>query len=401
MKVAVTGASDKQGRSALWYLLKQKDVSQIVAAGRADKVKELVASLGDKRLVAEFISLSDMENVAEVLKGTDIVVNCAYEGYTTDDHYVNLGLMATRAALKAGVNYVGVGVAPPAPEQLVLSDEFERKGILAILGMGELTGLIQIMAAYAINRVDRVDSVDAKYGARDLIPPEEHSQPLAWWQEVGDKGKTNLDYVGLGSTRFRYGADSVSYEGGKLHYHPPRANPEVFEFREPIGAMTIAQSPGAAVISLSRSFPDIKHISVKSGRDPDFETKINFLRDLGLFDNKPINVQRDIVWPWEMLMALLEQLPPDTKPADIRSEARVIVRGEEAGKEVEYDLSSLSREGEVARAGLCGAIAAVMLCRGQTEGKGVLMPEQCIPPEQYLDELSKSGEDIEINRKEQ
>ncbi|GAI59501.1 unnamed protein product, partial [marine sediment metagenome] len=51
MKVVVTGVAGKQGGGTLWYLLKQKDISQIVAADiRVDKVEELVASLRDKRL---------------------------------------------------------------------------------------------------------------------------------------------------------------------------------------------------------------------------------------------------------------------------------------------------------------------------------------------------------------
>jgi len=181
MKVVVGGATGMQGRGALEYLLRQKDVSQIVAAARSGgKLEELVTSLGDKRLLAKSIDLSDIQGAAKLFRGADVVVNCAYEGYPTDQNYVNLELTATQAALEAGVDYVGVGGAPPAPEQLALSDEFERKGILAILGMGTLTGLVQIMATYAINKLDRTDSVDIKSGGRDLVPPQEHSRPLAW-----------------------------------------------------------------------------------------------------------------------------------------------------------------------------------------------------------------------------
>ena len=392
MKVVVAGAAGKQGRGAFWYLLKQKDISQIVAADiRLDKVKELVTSLGDRRLVAKFINLSDIEAAAEVFMGADVVVNCAYEGCSIEEKYINLELAATKAALEAGVNYTGLGGAPPAPEQLALSEEFERKGTLAILGMGSAPGLIQIMAAYAINKLDRVDSVDMMSGCRDLVPPEEHSRPLAWTSE--DRAMAIL-------YRWRTITDSVSYQDGKLHYHPPRANPEVFEFREPIGAVPIAQTPGSPVICLSRSFPNIKRISFKTGGGPDLETKVNFLHDLGFFVEKPINVQGQMILPWEVLMTLVEQLPAETKPADVRWETRAIVRGEEDGKEVEYTISSLSREVQVARAGLCTAIAAVMLCREQTKGKGVLMPELCIPPEQYLDEFADTGtEDIEIIRR--
>jgi len=406
MKVIVTGATGKQGRGALWYLLRQEDVLQIVCAARGvEELRELVARLEDKRLLAKFIDLSDIESSAEVFKGAHVVINCAYEGYKTDENYFNLELTAIKAALKAGVNYVGVGGAPPDPEQLSLDGEFKRKGLLAILGMGQLTGLIQVMAAYAINKMDKVESVDMRYGERDLVPPEEHSRPLAWGPKLGERGKTNLAYAGLGASKFRYSVDSVSYEHGRLHYHPPRGNPEVFEFREPIGAITVAQTPGSAVICLSRSFPNIGRISFKAGGDPDFERKITFLRDLGFFSTSPIKIQGHTVSPWEVLMTLLRQLPPEIQAADIRSEARVIVKGREGGKEVEYIISwtrvspSSAKEHEVPSSGLCAAIAAVMLIRGQIREKGVLMPELCIPPEQYLNEFVNAGMEIEISRR--
>jgi saccharopine dehydrogenase-like NADP-dependent oxidoreductase len=121
-------------------------------------------------------------------------------------------------------------------------------------------------------------------------------------------------------------------------------------------------------------------------------------------DEKPINVQGQMVSPWEVLVTLLGQLPPETKPADIRDETRVIVRGGEAGKEVEYNISRLNigpdrfKEYTGLSTGLCSAIAAVMIGRGQIKAKGVLMPELCIPPDRFLDELASLGMDIEITK---
>jgi lysine 6-dehydrogenase len=376
--------------------LKQEDISQIVATARGvDRVRELVASLGDERLVAKFIDLSDIKCAAKVLKGADVVVNCSH---------VSVELPATKAALEAGVNYAGTVGRPPEPEQLALSDEFKRKGILAIPGIGGAAGLVQVMAAYAINKLDRTDSVDIKSGSRDLVPPEEHTRPLAWGPRVGGKGEINLDYPGLDTVRGMYVKASVSYEDGELRWNQPRGNSEVFQFREPIGALTIAQSSGGAVVSLSRSFPGINRITYKTGGDPDQDRKKNFLRDLGFMDEKPINVQGQMVSPWEVLVTLLGQPPPETKPADIRDETRVIVRGEEAGKEVEYNISRLNIDPDRFKeyiglsTGLCSAIAAVMIGRGQIKAKGVLMPELCIPPDRFLDELASLGMDIEITK---
>lgn len=379
MKVVVVGAAGNQAWGAIWYLLKQQDVSEIVTADiRLDKVKELLTNSGDRRLVAKFIDLNDIDCATKVFKGADVVVNCAYEGYMSDENYMNLEFKATKAALEAGINYIGIGGAPPVPEQLELDYEFKNKGILAILGAGALTGLSQVMTAYAIDKLDRTDSVEIKCGGRDLVSPEEHSRPFL---PFTSENRTVANVL-----RWRTAVDSVSWENGQLHYDAPRARPEVFSFKEPVGAVTIAQTPGAAVISLSRSFPTIKHISFKTGLDPDIEKKINFLYRLGFFDKKPIDVQGKKVSPWEVFMTMVEHLPPETKPADIRTETRVIVKGEKAGKEVEYNMSwtRITSDGLKGRivpsSGLCAAIAAGMLGRGRTKGKGVLMPEVCIPP---------------------
>jgi len=397
MKVLVAGATGKQGRGALWYLLKQKDISQIVAAARGlDRVEELVANLGDERLVAKSIDLSDIEGAAKVLKGADVIVNCSH---------VSVELSATKVALEAGTNYAGTVGRPPEPEQLALNDDFIRKGILAIPGIGGTAGLFQVMAAYAINKLDRTDSVDIKSGSKDLVPPEEHTRPIAWGPRVGSKGEINIDFPGLDTIKGMYIKSSVSYEDGELRWAQPKGNPEVFQFRDPIGAVTITQSSGGVVVSLSRSFPEIKRITYKTGGDSDQDRKKNLLRDLGFMNEKQIDVEGQMISPWEVLVALLGELPRETNPADIRSETRVIVRGEEAGKKVEYNLSRLNispnriSESTVPSSGLCSAIAAVMIGRGQIKAKGISMPELCINPDLFLGEFASLGMDIEITKR--
>jgi saccharopine dehydrogenase-like NADP-dependent oxidoreductase len=228
---------------------------------------------------------------------------------------------------------------------------------------------------------------------------------LALGPKLGPKGEIELSNGFLNSTRFRYSVESVSYENRKLIYAAPRGNPESCIFRDPIGALTVTQSPGSAVISLSQSFPKIKHITLKTAGNPDFDKNVGLLRNLGFFGNTPINVKGEMVSPWDVLVALIGKLPPETKAPDIRSEARVVVRGEEAGKEVEYSISwlrigsSAAKVHIIASSGLCAAISAVMLGRGQTKGKGVLMPEVCIPPELFLNEFANAGMEIEIVKK--
>jgi lysine 6-dehydrogenase len=408
MKVVVPGATGKQGRGALWYLLRQKDVSEIIVGARGvEQVKALISELGDERLKPELIDLAEPESTSKLFRGAGVVINCAYEGYPTDDNYQNLEIPATRAALEAGVNYTNLGGIEPAPEQLGFHHGFKEKGLLAMPGMGELTGHLQIMAAYGIERLDKTDSVEIKYGERDLVPPDEHSRPISLSARPGGKGKTAMTSVGLGAMRFRYGSPSVCIEDGKRVYDPPRGRPEMFEFREPIGKVAIAQTPGAAVLSLSKSFPEIPKITFKAGGGEDFDRKINFLKDLGFVGSERIEVEGQKISPWSVLIALLARIPPEAKPPDVVSEAKVIVRGWKKGKEIEYAFSwtrirgDSPRESVLPSSGLCAAVAGMMIARGKAKGTGVLMPEQAIPPEDYLAEFLKTGKgDIELTRRE-
>jgi lysine 6-dehydrogenase len=408
MKVVVPGATGKQGRGALWYLLRQKDVSEIIVAARGlEQVNALVSELEDKRLKPVFIDLAEPKSTSRLFRGAAVVINCAYEGYPTDDNYRNIEIPATRAALEAGVNYTNLGGIEPALEQMVFHHGFKERGLLAVPGMGELTGHLQIMAAYGIQRLDKTDSVEIKYGERDLVPPEEHSRPISLSARPGEKGKTPMTSVGLGATRFRYGSPSVRIKDGKRVYDPPRGQPEVFEFNEPIGKVTIAQTPGAAVLSLSRSFPGIPRITFKAGGGIDFDRKIDFLKELGFLGSERIEVEGQNVSPWSFLLALLARIPPEAKPPNIVSEARVIVRGWEKGKEMEYTFSwkrireDCPRESVLPSSGLCAAVAGMMIARGKAKGTGILMPEQAIPAEDYLAEFLKTGKgDIELVRRE-
>lgn len=398
MKVVVTGAAGMMSLSTLLYLLEQKDVTQIMAVDIEErKLKERVAMLGDKRLVAKTVDILDVKSSAEAFKGNDVVVNCTYQGRPLDMEYPDFELLSTKAALEAGVNWMGLGGAPPSPEHLdpLLDEEFRKKAILAILGMGGGTGLVQVMAAYAISKLDRTQCVDMFLGNKDLVPAEEHSRPL------------HPKYT-MGGVRSMYSQDSFVYENGKLLRYPPRSNIGTFTFKEPLGTLLLATGGGGAVPSLAISFPEIKHIDFKL----DLEPKIKFLADLGLFSQESINIKDVKVSPWSLLQVLLDRLPPETKkPPEVHTELRVITKGEKGGHKVEYDLmvratpdadrKYLGKGCSASyRTGICIAIAAVMVGRGLVKKRGVLPPELCIPPEIFLNELSKEGFEVEAVRKE-
>ena len=168
MRVVVTGGAGAMAGGILQDLLRQDDVSEIVVADISEeKAKERVVTLNDKRLVAKFVDLSDEENTVALFKGADVVMNSAL---------FDTSLQATRAAAKAGANYIDLG-SPCWEAQLALSDEFRKRGVTAVLGLGTAPGATNIMARYLVDRLDRVESIHLKDGNVDQNE-KEHTRPL-------------------------------------------------------------------------------------------------------------------------------------------------------------------------------------------------------------------------------
>ena len=393
MKVVVTGASGIQGMSAMIYLLEQDDVEEVQVSDifHLERLKERVDRLNDGRLVMMKLDCTDEKAAAEAFKGYDVIVNCAY----TPGGY----LRTTRAALEVGANYLDLSSAGEEPKQVALSDEFRKKGITAILDMGTAPGLSNIMAVYCMNKLDKTESIDYKWCVVDVVSPKEHTRPLYW----------GYGFDGIMSLVSR---PSLVYENGKLQELEPRARPEVFRFKDPVGDQVIMGFPHPEPRHLSESFPNagFKHIMYRQAFDPDSEWKYCFLRDLG-FANKtePIDVKGVKVIPFDVLWALLERLPPERKKlSHIISEGNCIVQGWKDGKRVEVRLMiRTSPESEMHkrytskgaygsyRTGICGAMAGVLLGRGLIEKKGVYRPELCVPADLYIQEQAKVGMEIE------
>lgn len=398
MKVAATGASGIQGMSAMIYLLEQDDVEEVQVSDNyhLDRLKERVDRLNDKRLIMRHLDCTDQKAASEAFKGYDVVVNCAF----TPGGYV----ATTKAALEAGANYLDLTSLGEQPEQLKLSDEFENNGITAILSMGTGPGLTNIMAVYCMNRMDQVENIDYYWGIADVVPPGQHSRPLYW----------GFGFDGIMSLIAR---PSLIYEDGRLQELEPRARPVVFPFKEPIGDLEVAGLAHPEPRMLSQSFPNagIKHIMFREGFDVDSSFKYHFLRDLGFNSNRtdPIDVKGVKVMPFDVLMSLCEQLPPEQKePPHHISEGNCVVQGWKDKQKIEMKIMIRTAPGSEMherytskgafgsyRSGICSAMAGVMMGRGLIEKKGVFEPELCVPSDLYIQEQAKVGMEVEITTK--
>jgi saccharopine dehydrogenase-like NADP-dependent oxidoreductase len=193
----------------------------------------------------------------------------------------------------------------------------------------------------------------------------------------------------------------------------PRSLGERFTFAEPIGTQFIAGESHSEPVCLSRSFKDrgIKRISYRGSFGDDIEKKISFLRDLGFANRNPIDVKGTRVAPQDVLQALVDNLPPETKKQpNFVGDLVAVVAGVKNGAPVEYRMrvvvtpvlyQKMMDKGcyGAYRAGLCGAAAAVIVGRGQVTAKGVVEPELAIPADRFLEDMVKFGFKVEITEK--
>lgn len=403
MKAIVLGGLGIMGIAALVCLRKEGDISHITVVDRqADAVKEVVSwlnnSIGHEKYSGLAVDATDYRALVEAIKGNDIVINCA----AMTGNY----LSATKASLEAGANYIDVGSFGEEEAQMGLGDEFERKQLTAVLGMGFTPGLVNIAAVYAIEKLDKTNSVDIRWSIVDMVPPSGHSRQLYggfnWWGYI-------YNYFTLPSTR---------WENGKRLEYPPRHEPESFAFKGPVGATEVAGWPGYDSDSIAKLFPGIPNIESKAAVGIETARKWELLKGLGFNRKEPIDVGGQKISPWAVLETLLNSQPVETRmPPDIRHGGAVIVSGLENGKETQYRIdiwpserlvdeykelgvAKYGGQGGVFRVGSSLGTAAILIARGMANGKGVFYPESAFPAKEFLEQEASMGINVEISRVE-
>lgn len=395
MKVIVLGGCGIIGLSLLTYLKEQQDISEILVTDvQETKLKEEVAWLNDKRFSAKTLDATDYNALTAAIKGHDIVLNVS----ALPDK-----LPQAKAALEAGANYLDCGFGAQVARS-ELDKEFRKKGLLAIINLYFAPGLDNILAHYGIERLDKTESVDFRWSVVDIVPASEHSRQLYWGMHFED---IILHHFSWPSKRVR---------DGKLEELPPRAEPEMFTFKGPIGTTLVAGLPASSLVYCHQNFPDIPNITFKEALGIEYHQKCTFLVGLGFNKTEPINVNGQMVVPSEVLFALAYNQPAETnKGPDIRHGGGAIVRGIKDGQKIEYNVQQWPSEklvqkhkdmgcarfggpGGTFRNGSPMGTVAVLMARKQIKATGCFLPGLVEPTEEFVKQEVAMGQNVEIAR---
>jgi len=380
MKMLVLGAG-LQGCACAYDLLQSEAVSQVTLADlRPDGLPAFLASRGDwgGRLKTVRLDVTDPVAVQETLRGHTSVMSAI-------PYYYN-GAM-TRAAVEAGCHFSDLGGNTEIVfEQKKLHEQARARGVSVIPDCGLAPGMVNILAAEGIRRLDRAEKVKVYVGGL----PQQPEPPLNYQIVYSLEGA--LDY---------YTTPSWVLRGGKPVQVDALSELEAIDFPDPVGTLE-AFHTGGGISTLPFAYQNkVDVMEYKTLRYPGHVAIMRPIRELGLLDNTPIEVKGHSVVPRDVFIATVHPKLHKPQGRDLVA-LRVIVSGEKAHKPAQVSFRLIDRydashgiSAMMRTTGYSLSITGQMQADGRVTEKGVHTPDEAIPFQAYVDELGRRGVRIE------
>jgi saccharopine dehydrogenase-like NADP-dependent oxidoreductase len=371
---------------------------------RAERTLEWIANRHGDEVASRFLAIKiDASNAAGVAA-------------TAKEHAITHVLNAVEpkfvptifsGAFTAGANYVDMAMSLSEPhetdpfhqpglklgdQQYALNEQWERAGLLALVGMGVEPGLSNVFARYAQDHLfAEIEELSIKDGGNLVVRDEDGNEIFAPSFSIWTTIEECLN-------------PPIIWEADRGFYTTePFSEPEIFEFPEGIGAVECVNVEHEEVTMLSRTLK-AKKVTFKYGLGQEFIGILQTLHKLGLDQTKPHRVRSaqgpvDVA-PRDMVAAVL----PDPATIGPRMEGKtcagVLVTGKDfEGKQRATYIYQVADNAEtmakyetqavVWQTAFNPLVALELIAKGVWSGRGVVGPEvfDSIP---FLDLLASS-----------
>jgi saccharopine dehydrogenase-like NADP-dependent oxidoreductase len=301
------------------------------------------------------------------------------------------------AAFNVGVKYMDMAMTLSKPHptdpfhvtgiklgdyQFDRSKDWEKKGLLAIVGLGVEPGMADVFARYAQDELfDEIDEIGIRDGANINIEGYEFAPNFSIWTTIEECLNP-----------------PVIWEKGKGWFTTePFSEHETFDFPEGIGEVDVVNVEHEEVLLVPR-WVKAKRVTFKYGLGDQFIGVLNTLHMLGLDKKEKINVKGMQVAPRDVVAAGL----PD--PAHLGDKmhgktcAGTWIKGMKNGQPREVYLYQVADNEECMKRWGCQAVVAQtafsavigwdLIEHGQWKGTGVLGPE-AFDPKPFMEKMKE------------
>jgi saccharopine dehydrogenase-like NADP-dependent oxidoreductase len=358
---------------------------------RAEEVQKKLG--GDAaRFPVEFIDAGKQEMIERLARkyGVNLIMNAV-------EPVFNEGIFD--AAFNVGVTYMDMAMTLSKPHpsdpfrktgvklgdyQFERAADWEKKGLLALVGIGVEPGMVDVFARYAADHLfDEIEEMGIRDGANLTIDGYEFAPNFSIWTTIEECLNPPV----------------IWEEGRGWFTTEPFSEPEVFDFPEGIGPIEVVNVEHEEVLLVPR-WVKTKRMTFKYGLGDQFIQVLKTLHMLGLDNKEKINVKGVMVAPRDVVAACL----PD--PAHLGDKmhgktcAGIWVKGKKDGKPKEAYLYQVADNAEcmarlgcqavVAQTAFSAVIAMDLLDSGVWKGAGVLGPE-AFEPTVFMDKMAEYG----------
>jgi lysine 6-dehydrogenase len=369
-----------QGRACAHDLVRSPGVSEVLIIDQAEERARAVAAAIEAagrpqvQVRSRCLDVASSRSVADAVSGFGVVISAA-------PYFLNPGIAL--ACLKAGASMVDMGGnTDVVREELALDDEARRAGVTIIPDCGLAPGLSNVLVAHGVASLDEVDTVKVRVAGL----PQRPRPPLNYKLVFSPYGLIN-EYVG----------QATILKDGRRVQVPALSDVEEIVFPEPPGVCEAFHTAGGSS-TLPWTFEGkVRHLDYKTVRYPGHAAQIRLVRDMGFFDETPLDVLGTPVKPRDLTAALFAgRLDlPDVPDLVV---ARVVVTGTVSGKPARRSYEMIDypdRTGGITAMMRTTAyptsVIAQMIARKETEGPGALPVEKAVPAGLLLTELEKRG----------
>jgi lysine 6-dehydrogenase len=399
MDALVFGGSGKMGAAVAWDLVKEEDVETVGLVGRREtSLRKIADWIDSSKIKLHSLDIMNVEVTKEVMKGYDVGIS------TLPDRRTSYRLVDT--AIQAGLDIVDMleeyhrrpdayeieGLQLPEGMSLDeygdwLHEEAIAHGVTFLDGIGFAPGISNITVGEGIRKLDRANRAVARVGG---IPSKESAarHPLRYmitwaFDHVLREYMVRLNVI----------------KDGKVVEVDAATDLEEFKFTK-FGKDEILEcaiTPGMPSFIFTR--PNLDEFAEKTVRWPGHWDGIQTLKEVGMLDLEPVEINGAKIAPRDFLLAVIG---PRLQPMEGDTDACVMwstVTGEKDGQptridyylwdeaDTVHDISSMARV-----TGFSAAIGALFIGRGKITQKGILPPEDAFDSELYvefLEELKK------------
>jgi saccharopine dehydrogenase-like NADP-dependent oxidoreductase len=407
----IGGAGDMARVAARAFLSLIADCRLMLADYNLDKVEKVAASYDSPDVEAAFVDLYDPAVLREVIRGSDLVANCTGPYYRT-------GRPVVEACIDEKVNYIDLGDdEESAMELLGLHERVREAGITALICCGVAPGLVNVIARQCAQQLDVVENIDLAW-VTGSTPPEEGKE------RGGAAVFEHMVHACMGKCG--------TIRDGKRVEIPSFRNGHVLEFPEPLGTYELFDLGHAEIATMPRFFPDVKNIRSMGSLYPPYYNGV-FRGVAGAVDKGKVEMKDAVRFllaldageiprgfrlyisvlggvisqlfrgelKARMLFAFIKEVLGKPSGHSIGA-VMVAAEGVKDGKKLRIQASNAGYQGGLEGkfdmddwTGTPLAVFASMLLEGLIADKGVLAPEACVDPAEFMSRMIRAMPDAE------